>query len=161
MSQRRGGALTAVFLRFGKATSSSAIQAVLDLFRSFDNQRSAQRVIAGRQLAIRGAAVHICQLFLHRLCGEHGYILEAEGLEYMLVQVIVQGLTGNTLEAYTCPIDADLVGVRNSDSASGTDCLHRTPSPHPAGLPEAAVCHRCDRKTRHSRLACCNLGVSY
>lgn len=79
----------------------------------------------------------------------------------MLMQVVVQCLAGNTLEAYTCPVDVYLVDVRNFDSGYGIGGLHRTPSAHPAGSPKAAICHKCDRKTRHSRLACCNLGVSY
>lgn len=52
--------------------------------------------------------VHESQLALHRLRRNHGNVLEAQRLENILVEEIVQRYFSNSLEGNTSPIYVDL-----------------------------------------------------
>jgi hypothetical protein len=77
------------------------------------------------QLAIGGATIHPRQLRLHLGVGEHGNILDAQGLKYVALKVIVQRQVGSAFDANTSPVNVDLV-LRSAevDGMGGNFALH-------------------------------------
>lgn len=85
-----------------------------------------QEMIAWVQLAIGRTSVHIGQFLFHRRAREHGDILEAEGREYIALEVLIQGLIGCAFDANTGPIYANLsrtLARSNQDGGEGYSIL--------------------------------------
>lgn len=81
---------TAVLLRLRETSCATAVQAILDLSCGTDDQRASEEMIAARKMAIRGTLVHVSEILLHVLVGEHGDVLEAQGFEDVLVEVVIK-----------------------------------------------------------------------
>lgn len=57
-------------------------------------------------LPIRRLLMHVSQVLLHTLRREHVDVLDAEGLEDVLLEIIVEGHPGHAFHDGTCPVDA-------------------------------------------------------
>jgi hypothetical protein len=60
------------------------------------------------ELAVRRPGIHVSQTSFHGFVWEHGNVLEAQRLEDMLLEVIVERQTSHPLDTESCKIDADL-----------------------------------------------------
>lgn len=59
--------------------------------------------------AVRVAMIHVRELLLHLSRWEHGNVLQPKGLKDVLVTVVVQRHSGDTLERDTSEVDVDTV----------------------------------------------------
>lgn len=66
------------------------------------------------QSSVRGARVHSHEIIFHMTRGKHGDIFDAEGLENMLVEVVVERHLSDALDHCTGPIDSDLTIEREN-----------------------------------------------
>ena len=65
-------------------------------------------MVADRELAISRSLVHVRELCLHFFRGDHRDMLEAEWLEDVLMEIVIQRLSCNPLKHDTCPVNANL-----------------------------------------------------
>lgn len=100
--------LTAVLNRLRKAASSSAVVRLCD-FLALHHQGPSMEVVTLVDLPIRSLLMHVSQALLHAFRGEHVDVLDTEGLEDVLLEVIVEGHPRNAFHDGTCPVDANPV----------------------------------------------------
>lgn len=82
--------------------------------------------------AVWGAGVHVRKLALHVVGGEHVDVLDAEGLEDVLLEVVVQGHAGHSLHDGACPVDVHLrksLGISMFDGSRPEGRLRATTYP--------------------------------
>lgn len=65
---------------------------------------------AGFQSSVWGSRVHVHQVIFHMPGGKHGDILDAQGLENVLLEVVIEGHFSDTLDHLAGPIDSNLRG---------------------------------------------------
>ena len=53
--------------------------------------------------------MHVCECFLHLGRGEHIDVLQSEGLQDVLEEVVIQSQAAGTLNKHASPIDVDAV----------------------------------------------------
>lgn len=112
--------LTAVLRGLGEAAGAGAVVGPCDVV-AVDDQRAAEKVLALVKGAVRCAGVHVCQATLHVVVGEHADVVDTQGFEDELLEVVVQGHAGHSLHYGTRPINVHL----NSISISMLDCRDR------------------------------------
>lgn len=83
------GVLTAVFRGLGEAAGSGAVVGPSDVV-AVDDQRASEEVLALAKGTVRGAGVHVRQTALHVVVGEHADVRDTQGLEDVLLEVVVQ-----------------------------------------------------------------------
>lgn len=81
--------LTAVFRGLGEAAGSGAVVGSSYVV-AVDDQRAAEEVLALAKGAVRGAGVHMRQSALHVVVREHADVRDTQGLEDVLLEVVVQ-----------------------------------------------------------------------
>lgn len=97
--------LTAVLNRLRKAACSSAVVRLCDFF-TIHHQWPSVKMVTLVDLPIWSLLMHVSQVLLHAFRGEHVDVLDTEGLEDVLLEVIVEGHPRNAFHDGTCPVDA-------------------------------------------------------
>ena len=100
--------LTAVLLRLGETARTARINAASDICIISHHQWAVKEMVARMELTIRTTSVHVGQILLHLCTWEHGYVLQAERLEYVALKVLVQGQLRRSFHADTSPVYANL-----------------------------------------------------
>lgn len=100
--------LTAVLDRFRKAACSSAVVRLCDFF-TIHHQWPSVQMVTLVDLPIRSLLMHVSQVLLHAFRREHVDVLDTEGLEDVLLEVIVEGHPGHAFHDGTCPVYANPV----------------------------------------------------
>lgn len=57
--------------------------------------------------------MHVHEVIFHKLGGKHGDVIEAQRLENVLLEIVVEGHFGDTLDHLAGPVDSDLSGREN------------------------------------------------
>lgn len=97
--------LTAILNRLRKAACSGAVVRLCDFF-TIHHQWPSMEVVTLIDLPIRRLLMHVSQVLLHAFRGEHVNVLDTEGLENVLLEVIVEGHPGHAFHDGPCPVDA-------------------------------------------------------
>jgi hypothetical protein len=99
-----------IFRRTRIQTSTTTVQDPALFFFAFCNQWPAVYVISFcGLLAAWPALVHRSQIGLHLLGREHVCVVDAQGLEDVLLHVLIQSHPGLSFECDACPVDVDAV----------------------------------------------------
>ena len=134
-----GWELTAVFRGLGEAACPGAVVGPCYVV-AVDDQRAAEEVLALVESAVWGAGVHVCQATLHVVGREHVDVLDAEGLEDVLLEVVVQGHARDALDDGAGPVDVHLVSslgistLTNRTRRAGSSMMAYAVFPFASGL---------------------------
>lgn len=111
--QQRGNNLH-IFCWFGETASPTLLEDTINLFFRLCIQRPPiqMAVKVERQTTIRSAGVHECQIPLHLIVREHVDILQAKGLENVLLEIVVEAKTRGALNQLSSPVDVDAIFPR-------------------------------------------------
>lgn len=104
---RVGEGLTAVLRGLGETAASGAVVGSCDVV-AVDDQRAAEEVVVLAEGAVWCAGVHVRESALHVVVREHADTFDAEGLEDVLLEVVVQRHAGYSLDDCACPINVCL-----------------------------------------------------
>jgi len=63
------------------------------------------KVVTLVDLPIRSLLMHVSQVLLHTFRREHIDVLDTEGLEDVLLEIVVEGHAGHAFYDGTCPVD--------------------------------------------------------
>ena len=102
------GRLAAVLNRLRKATCSSAVIHLCDLL-AIHHQWPSLKVVTLVYLSIGGLLMHVSEVVLHALRGEHADVLDADGLEDVLFEIIVERHARYAFYDCTRPVDPHAV----------------------------------------------------
>lgn len=102
---------TAIFLRLGEASSSSTVNTSINVGLIMHHQWTMQEVVSWLQLSFNSTRIHVSQTCLHPFIWKHRDVFETQRRENMFLEVGVERLTQSTFDAYSCPIDTDLLNI--------------------------------------------------
>lgn len=100
--------LTRVIPRRSEEPGTTAMEDAGDLFRRLDDQGTPRRGVARHERAVCLPSVHGCQILFHGLRRQEVDVLQAQRLTNVLLDVIVEGQPGLSLEDDTSPVDTGL-----------------------------------------------------
>lgn len=108
--QQRGNDLT-ILNRSGKATGTASLESAFKLALVSTDERPSQKMSIGPEFefSVWEAMVHIRQALLHLIGWHHIDVCDAEGLENVLLEVIVQTLACDAFKKNACPINVDAI----------------------------------------------------
>lgn len=101
----------AVIGRACETTRTPGVEGGVDLFLGGREEGTPVEVAVRveRQSAVGSAGVHVGQIRLHRVRGEHVDVLEAHGLEDVLLEIVVEFQAADPFDELTGPVDVDAV----------------------------------------------------
>lgn len=102
---------TAVILRFGIHSCASAVEHPVHfvLLVQIDNQWCPQEMVAGSEFSVCVSGIHVCHSLPHILAWNHRHVLDAEALEDILLQVLVQFQAGCSFQSNSRPVNTNLL----------------------------------------------------